>query len=549
MLAAAAAIAPLHGYTRLRTDFGTFQFRANPANIQFLVNNQTQAGLLNTDGNLTITADSDPLTAIERAMTTWTALPQSTISFQAPVVTAVSPNGADGQDSITFEDTASNRQVVGDAIAVTVVFSTPSGSVTEADVYLNPAKLDGGGAPQPFSTTGAAGTFDIESTVLHELGHALGMEHTNVFGALLWPFGRTGDDHGRDLKADDIAFATDLYPNNGVQPQFGRIRGTATLNGGGPVSSGMVVAVDGATGVVVSGQTDLSTGGYNILVPPGDYFVYIESLSGQVLPSNLDLTPAEVTAPFPATRPVGAAAGQTLPVTAGGEAVADFLVSVGNPALGIATTGIDSSGGGQAVVFGDGPHVLPAGTADLYLWGPGLQSVAEADLRVLAPNVTVVPGSLTFNTQFPVDSFPGALQFSVVVDAIPGPRPAFEGRPLGTVVIEKGGLTAAAPGGLVLDLPVSPGTPDNLGIFTDGVWYLDLNGDRIYAPMTEVKGWGSPGDIPVVGDWNGDGSDSMGVYSGGEWYIDINSNTTFEPATEAKGWGLSGWTPLPGAWR
>ena len=37
-------------------------------------------------------------------------------------------------------------------------------------------------------------------------------------------------------------------------------------------------------------------------------------------------------------------------------------------------------------------------------------------------------------------------------------------------------------------------------------------------------GWGLPGDLPVAGDWNGDGNDEVGVFRNGAWFLDYNGN-------------------------
>ena len=37
--------------------------------------------------------------------------------------------------------------------------------------------------------------------------------------------------------------------------------------------------------------------------------------------------------------------------------------------------------------------------------------------------------------------------------------------------------------------------------------------------------FGNPGDVPVVGDFDGDGIDTVGVYRSGNWYL-RNSNST-----------------------
>jgi len=68
---------------------------------------------------------------------------------------------------------------------------------------------------------------------------------------------------------------------------------------------------------------------------------------------------------------------------------------------------------------------------------------------------------------------------------------------------------------------------DNIGVFRNGVFYLDLNGNRIWDAVgggdLQVT-FGITNDIPVIGDWNGDGRDDVGVKRGSSWYLDLNGN-------------------------
>jgi hypothetical protein len=50
---------------------------------------------------------------------------------------------------------------------------------------------------------------------------------------------------------------------------------------------------------------------------------------------------------------------------------------------------------------------------------------------------------------------------------------------------------------------------DTLGFFRRGIWHLTNFFDRGFADAT--FGFGHPTDIPVVGDWNNDGTDTLGV--------------------------------------
>jgi serine-aspartate repeat-containing protein C/D/E len=65
---------------------------------------------------------------------------------------------------------------------------------------------------------------------------------------------------------------------------------------------------------------------------------------------------------------------------------------------------------------------------------------------------------------------------------------------------------------------------DTIGIFRDGVWVLDIDGDGRLTAADEQFTFGQKGDIPLVGDFNGDGIDDIGVYRNGTVIIDSNRN-------------------------
>ena len=66
---------------------------------------------------------------------------------------------------------------------------------------------------------GRDGRTDIASVSAHEVGHAIGLGHSNVSGSTMWPSTGPGDIGGRSLSADDIAGACDIYPSGGDVPE------------------------------------------------------------------------------------------------------------------------------------------------------------------------------------------------------------------------------------------------------------------------------------------------------------------------------------------
>ncbi|MDA8100501.1 MAG: hypothetical protein M0042_12865 [Nitrospiraceae bacterium] len=71
-----------------------------------------------------------------------------------------------------------------------------------------------------------------------------------------------------------------------------------------------------------------------------------------------------------------------------------------------------------------------------------------------------------------------------------------------------------------------------IGVFIDGVWYLDMNNnwqwDGEGTDVRGVFGVGVPNAVPVTGDWNGDGITKIGIYSDGIWYLDMNNNWAWD---------------------
>lgn len=65
----------------------------------------------------------------------------------------------------------------------------------------------------------------------------------------------------------------------------------------------------------------------------------------------------------------------------------------------------------------------------------------------------------------------------------------------------------------------------SLGIFRGGRWLLDVNGDgRFDTEHDTMSEFGQAGDIAIVGDFNGDGLDEIAVVRGNQVIVDSNGN-------------------------
>ena len=125
-------------------------------------------------------------------------------------------------------------------------------------------------------------------TLVHEFGHALGLQHTLTSGVMstLWT---TASTKATPLGADDIAGISLLYPAGNYLSTVGSIGGRVTLSGNG-VNVASVVAIS-SSNPAISTLTN-PDGTYQINgIPPGQYYVYVHplppALQGESSPANI----------------------------------------------------------------------------------------------------------------------------------------------------------------------------------------------------------------------------------------------------------------------
>ena len=352
-------------YVRARTAGGNLLFRTDNQNIVFLMNDQTAAGMTNADGEVLITADSNPFAALQASLAAWDAVSSADVAF-APLATTTLVNDTNDNNHVfVFLDTDNIRSIVGGALAVTRTFfisSGPnSGQLTDTDIIFNPNNTDpSSGDFVPYSTTLEPGTYDIQSIATHEDGHALGSDHTLVVGASMFPTLGIGTNFSSFISADDACFLTSAYPAPGSADDFGAISGTVTVDGQ-PATGVFVTAIDSAAGVTVGALTDSADGTYRIPLPPGNYVVTTEVLDGPVVPGNLRI-PGQFTLDAQADFVGGGQNPTQFPVIAGGGDTVEIAMEAGQSPLAIEVIGFESPEDGS-FSLGRGPLLLTPGEA------------------------------------------------------------------------------------------------------------------------------------------------------------------------------------------
>jgi hypothetical protein len=115
-------------------------------------------------------------------------------------------------------------------------------------------------------------------------------------------------------------------------------------------------------------------------------------------------------------------------------------------------------------------------------------------------------------------------------------------------------------GGIPGDIPITgdwngSGT-SKVGVYrsSNGLFILDYDGDGQLTAADKVYDIGvgiQAGDVPVVGDWNGDGRTKVGLFRQGFfWILDTNGNGVFEQSTDSSFafGGVAGDVPIVGDW-
>ena len=87
---------------------------------------------------------------------------------------------------------------------------------------------------------------------------------------------------------------------------------------------------------------------------------------------------------------------------------------------------------------------------------------------------------------------------------------------------------------------------DVVGLFQNGTWRLDANGDGQLTSADPTLSFGTAGDTPIVGDFDGDGRDEIGIFRNGQWILDSNHNGQIDAADKVFELGGAGDVPIVG---
>ncbi|HMD84010.1 MAG TPA: matrixin family metalloprotease [Terriglobia bacterium] len=144
--------------------------------------------------------------------------------------------------------------------------------IVDVDIMFNPSDT--------FATSGATtGQYDLQSVATHEIGHLMGLDHSTIAHAVMYPYGDTSSIGIRQqLWTDDMIGAGKLYPGPAVTANGTGIQGQVTVGGTGAYAA-HVEAIDATTGDVVTDTLTDPSGNYHLRMFGGTYYVYVQSLA------------------------------------------------------------------------------------------------------------------------------------------------------------------------------------------------------------------------------------------------------------------------------
>jgi hypothetical protein len=220
------------------------------------------------------------------AFAAWQGVSTATVTIsEGPQTPTTAKPGFDGINLITTN--VSSADFNSAALALTLVYAFDQGGpgfvdsqgrpidfpgqIAEADMMFNPTTA--------FSTsiTTPSSSVDLQAVTTHEVGHFLGLDHSTLVSATMFPTIPTGYNLPRNLSSDDMAAISTIYPG----PTFaakGQLSGTVRTTDGTPVYGAAVVAVN-SSGTPVAGSITDPSGNYTIAgLDSGAYTVYAQPL-------------------------------------------------------------------------------------------------------------------------------------------------------------------------------------------------------------------------------------------------------------------------------
>jgi uncharacterized protein (TIGR03437 family) len=327
-------------------------------------------------------SDDVPFTQVEAAITssfkTWEDLATCGIAFTRGANRT--ETGARNDDIFQIywreNSTVDDGLDISGALAVTRLYTftgARAGEIADVSLVFN-------GKEMQWATDGNPDRIDIAEVATHEIGHVIGLSHTPVTAATMFPRSGEGITRHRTLHSDDQIAASILYPANNFLTATGTLRGRVRDSSGNAMFAANVVVTDGNGNVVATILTQRD-GSYRLQgLPPGAHTAFVGPIDP---PGGLLFGPDDLNSNYnDAATNFLTSNNQSVTLNAGGETTLDITVTRATPALRAHLVYQSATGGftnlgtsaqpGQSVTIGVAGPGLPTGGNPLSVSGSGV---------------------------------------------------------------------------------------------------------------------------------------------------------------------------------
>lgn len=160
------------------------------------------------------------------AFNLWCDVPSTAIDCEYKGMTTVDKAAPDSINLLKWAE-GKDWPLGKNIIAVTYVWKNGVNTITDFDIVFN-------GKNFKWANKDTRCHFDVASIALHEVGHSLGMDHSDVKDAVMWHVFKSDNTSKRNLHADDSCGISALYPRtntNNRAPVFTSIPVTDAIAG------------------------------------------------------------------------------------------------------------------------------------------------------------------------------------------------------------------------------------------------------------------------------------------------------------------------------